>query len=64
MQRSELTNRGQQAGNRSAFGITSWLILPQNTSANALQNTNFSGFLVIQLSQAERERAKLLDNLG
>jgi len=60
----KLTNGGQQTGDRGVTGITGGLVCAQDTVANALDNTDLGGLLVIKLTQAEGESAELLDNLG
>lgn len=61
---SQLTDGGQQTGDRGVAGITGGLVCAQDTVANALNNTDLGGLLVLKLAQAEGESTELLDNLG
>lgn len=60
----ELTNGGQQARDGGTVGLTSGLVLAQDTGADTLDNTDLGGLLVLKLAQAEGEGTELLDNLG
>lgn len=57
------TDGGQQSGDWRVVGLTSRLILPQNTSTDAFNDTDLGGLFVIQLAQTEGEGSELLHNL-
>lgn len=60
----KLTNSGEQPSHRLVVLVDNDFVLAKHTSADALDNTNLGGLLVLKLSQAEGESSKLLDNLG
>jgi hypothetical protein len=64
MKRTELTNSGEQPGNRRALLLDNNLILAEDAGADTLDDTNLGDLLLLNLAQTEGECAELLDNLG
>ena len=60
----ELTNSGEQPGDRRALLLHNNLVLAEDASADALNDTNLGNLLLLNLAQTEGECAELLDNLG
>lgn len=57
------TNCGENASNGLVVLVGNNLILPHDTGADALDDTNLAGTLVLELSQAERKGLELAHDL-
>lgn len=60
----KLTNGGQKTANGGTVLVTAELVLAENVSTNALDDTRLGITLVVKLTQAEGESTELLLDLG
>src|SRR4051812_35256385 len=60
----ELTNSAKNTTNGRTVFVTNNLVLPQNIGTNTFHDPDLCSTLVVQLTHAEGEGAKLLHNLG
>jgi hypothetical protein len=60
----QLTNGGQEPGNRGILLVGDELVLAEDVATDTLDDTRLGITLILELTQAEREGTELLLHLG